>query len=69
MEFQVSSIPQFNFMLNGQEMTRFVGADEGKFMMALGDMQDVLSGSASEHGTCKYKQFKPMNKLPTTFDG
>ena len=55
MEFQVSSIPQFNFMLNGQEMTRFVGADEGKFMMALGDMQDVLSGSASEHGTRKYK--------------
>ena len=31
MAFGVSSIPQFNFMLNGQEHTRFVGADENKF--------------------------------------
>jgi len=36
MAFGVSSIPQFNFMLNGVEHTKFVGADEGKFSAALG---------------------------------
>jgi len=55
MAFQVSSIPQFNFMLNGQELTRFVGADENKFSAALAQIQNVLSGSASTHGNLHYK--------------
>ena len=67
MAFGVSSIPQFNFMLNGEEHTKFVGADEGKFSTALGQIQAVLSGSASNHISLKFKQFKPMNKLPNTF--
>ena len=67
MAFGVSSIPQFNFMLNGEEHTKFVGADEGKFSTALGQIQAVLRGSASNHISLKFKQFKPMNKLPNTF--
>lgn len=31
MAFQVQSIPQFNFILREEEMTKFVGADEQKF--------------------------------------
>ena len=38
MTFGVSSIPQFNFMLNGVEHTKFVGADEAKFSTALGQI-------------------------------
>jgi len=34
--FSVSSIPQFNFVLNGTEHSKFVGADEGKFSTAVG---------------------------------
>ena len=67
MAFEVSSIPQFNFMLNGQVQTKFVGADEGKFSAALGQLQAVLSGSASNHMSLNFKQFKPMNKLPSSF--
>ena len=33
--FQVTSIPQFNFFLNGAEIVKFVGANEGKFNVAL----------------------------------
>ena len=33
--FQVSSIPQFNFILNGEESSKFIGADENKFRTAL----------------------------------
>ena len=54
-------------MLNGQEHTKFVGADENKFRTALGQIIEVLSGSASKHANLQFKQFKPMNKLPTTF--
>ena len=54
-------------MLNGQEHTKFVGADENKFNTALGQIRDILSGSSSNHASLQFKQFKPMNKLPTTF--
>ena len=67
MAFGVSSIPQFNFMLNGQESAKFVGANEQKFRDALAVLQGELSGSASRHMSHNYKQFKPMNRLPTTF--
>ena len=49
MAFQVSSIPQFNFFLNGEESDKFVGADENKFKNALAKLQEALSGKASEH--------------------
>ena len=35
MGYQIRSIPQFNFILNGQEVEKFVGADENKFRSAL----------------------------------
>ena len=67
MHFQVSSIPQFNFILNGEESDKFVGADENKFRAALIKLQSALSGKASEHMSMTFKQFKPMNRLPTSF--
>ena len=33
--YNVQSIPQFNFFLNGQQTAMFVGADEKKFNAAL----------------------------------
>ena len=54
-------------MLNGQESAKFIGANEQKFKDALAVLQGELSGSASRHGNLNYKQFKPMNRLPTTF--
>ena len=65
--FQVQSIPQFNFMLHGEESDKFVGADEHKFRNALGKLQAALSGKAGEHMQQTYKQFKPMNRLPVSF--
>ena len=67
MAFQVSSIPQFNFFLNGEESSKFIGADENKFRAALLKLMEALSGKASEHMSLTYKQFKPMNKLPMSF--
>ena len=67
MNYQISSIPQFNFYLNGQEIEKFVGANEDKFRTALARIYEALSGSASNHMNLKYKEFKPMNKLPTSF--
>ena len=54
-------------MLNQQESAKFVGANEQKFRDALAVLQGELSGSASRHMSHNYKQFKPMNRLPTTF--
>ena len=65
--FQVQSIPQFNFILNGEESDKFVGANEHSFRSALGKLQLALSGRASEHMNQQYKQFKPMNRLPMSF--
>lgn len=67
MAFQVSSIPQFNFILNGEESDKFVGADENKFSAALAKLQQVLNSKSSEHGHMSFTQFKPMNKKPTSF--
>lgn len=67
MAFQVQAIPQFNFILNQQPLEVFKGADEAKFRAALAKLQEALSGSSQGHGSLKYLQFKPMNKLPTTF--
>ena len=67
MAFGVTSIPQFNFILNGKEHTKFVGANEAKFSEALGQLSAILSGSASNHMSLNFKQFKPMNKLPSSF--
>ena len=47
--FQVQSIPQFNFMLHGEESGKFVGADPVKFRNALAKIFEALSGKASEH--------------------
>ena len=47
--FQVSSIPQFNFILDGEESDKFVGADPNKFNSALGKLHQALSGKAFEH--------------------
>jgi hypothetical protein len=63
----VQSIPQFNFILHGEESAKFVGADEIKFRGALGNLQMALSGKAQEHMNQSYKQFKPMNRLPMSF--
>jgi len=51
----VQSIPQFNFILHGEESGRFVGADEIKFRAALGKLQNALSGKAGEHMLATYK--------------
>ena len=67
MAFGVTSIPQFNFMLHGQEVVKFIGANEQKFRDALAVIQGELSGSSNNHADLSYKQFKPMNRLPTTF--
>ena len=66
--YQVQSIPQFNFLLDGQESTKFVGADPNKFSQALAVLQTALSGKAFEHMGMKYTQFKPQNKLPISFE-
>lgn len=66
--YSVQSIPQFNFILDGQESTKFVGADPNKFSQALAVLQSALSGKAFEHMSMKYKQFKPMNLLPIKFE-
>ena len=63
----MTSIPQFNFILNGEQSDKFVGADEVKFRNALAKLQGALSGKASEHMNMQFKQFKPMNRLPTSF--
>ena len=36
--FQVQSIPQFNFMLNGEESSKFTGANEVQFRNSLGKL-------------------------------
>lgn len=66
--YQVSSIPQFNFILDGQESTKFIGADPTKFSQALAVLQQALSGKAFEHMGMKFSQFKPQNKLPISFE-
>ena len=53
--FQVQSIPQFNFMLNGEQSDKFVGASEVKFRTALGKIQQALSGKAGEHMNMSFK--------------
>jgi len=67
MAFQVQSIPQFNFFIDGKEHTKFVGADENKFRQALGELHKVTSSKAGEHMHLDFKQFKPMNRLPVCF--
>jgi thioredoxin-like negative regulator of GroEL len=47
--FQVTSIPQFNFFLNGKEHARFVGADEHKFRQLLGLLYKETSSKAGSH--------------------
>ena len=54
-------------MLHGQEVVKFIGANEQKFKDALAVIQGELSGSSNNHADLNYKQFKPMNRLPTTF--
>lgn len=65
--FQVRSIPQFNFYMNGKEHTKFVGADENKFRTALGELHKETSSKAGSHMNLEFKQFKPMNLLPVCF--
>ena len=65
--FHVRSIPQFNFYLNGQEHTKFVGAHEDKFRTALGELHRETASKASQHMQLEFKQFKPMNLLPVCF--
>ena len=36
--FQVQSIPQFNFILHGEQSDKFVGASEHQFRSALGKL-------------------------------
>ena len=67
MAFQVQSIPQFNFFIDGKEHTKFVGADENKFRQAIGELHKVTSSKAGEHMHLDFKQFKPMNRLPVCF--
>jgi thioredoxin-like negative regulator of GroEL len=65
--FKVSSIPQFNFFLNGKENEKFVGANEDKFRKALSTLHKELSNKAGEHMQLEFKQYKPMNLMPVCF--
>lgn len=65
--FNIRSIPQFNFYLNGKEQQKFTGADENKFRTALGELQKETSSKAGEHMNLEFKHFKPMNRLPVCF--
>ena len=53
--FQVSSIPQFNFMLYGEQAASMVGANEVKFRENLAILYKALSGKSSEHMHQEYK--------------
>jgi hypothetical protein len=67
MAFGVSSIPQFNFYLNGKGHTKFVGADENKFRQALGELHKETASKAGSHASLDFKQYKPMNLMPVCF--
>ena len=54
--------------MNGEQTAVFKGADEPKFRQNIGIIYKALSGKASEHINCEFKQFKPMNKLPVSYD-
>lgn len=55
-------------MLYGEQSASQVGANEVKFRENLAVIYKALSGKASEHMHQEYKQFKPMNKLPVSFE-
>ena len=55
-------------MLYGEQSAVQVGANEVKFRENLAVIYKALSGKSSEHMHQEYKQFKPMNKLPVSFE-
>lgn len=71
MMYQVSSIPQFNFMLNGQHFQKFIGANEAKFRATLAELEKAVeqkSGGASQqnniHQSLNFSAFKPATIAP-----
>lgn len=67
MAFQVSSIPQFNFFFGGNQMVKFIGADEAKFRAAFDQLTTLAGSKASTHSQLHFKQFKPMNLMPMCY--
>ena len=55
-------------MLYGEQQAVQVGANEVKFRENCAVIYKALSGKSSGHMHQEYKQFKPMNKLPVSFE-
>jgi len=64
----VRSIPQINFFFNGKEHAKFTGANEPQFRKHLQEIHELTMSKAGSHMSMEYKQFKPMNRLPISFN-
>lgn len=67
-EYKVNSVPTFFFYLNKEQTGTFKGAIERDFNENFGMLVKGLSGKASTHMLLEFKEFKPMSKLPTSFE-
>jgi thioredoxin-like negative regulator of GroEL len=65
--YNVQSIPQFNFFLNGSQTAMFVGADEKKFGAELDKLQKATGSKSNDHMNMTFNSFTPMNLKPINF--
>jgi thioredoxin-like negative regulator of GroEL len=65
--YNVQSIPQFNFFLGGSQTAMFVGADEKKFGAELAKLQKATGSKSNDHMNMTFSAFKPMNLAPISF--
>ena len=53
-EFGITSIPQFNFYVNGQLQTSFKGADESKLFSSIAAIAEQVMTGVAKHKTLSF---------------